>query len=569
MLAAAFGFVVRFGSNVPFWDDWETVPALAGEQNIDAQWFWAAHNGHRIPFPRLFLLALYKLTGCDFRSGMYFNAAILGIVAFAMIIVAKKQRGGELSYADAFFPVVLLGWGHYENLLWTWQVTQVIPVAVVCFLLCIIVQNGTRLVGRTGIVAGLLVVTLPLSGVPGLMYVPAMALWLVIGGLQSGRRYGLLLWGLALASVALAAFYFVDYPLSSSLRLTEPLTLSTLKHTAKGSFSTALQFLTRSFGPAAELSWRYSGKAMLGLLIATSILLLLRLWRSIGLLLFLTGVGCLALSVGFGRRGISARYFLIAAPVLGLIYYAWGKSRVSHLVQTGLFITAIVALPFNFREGLRYARDYHRSMEAFRLDLLAGKSDAELVAHHAAALSPCALSAPTRGIPLDEGGETAPSSTFPGPWVECVSYHDWLVPFIWDMRRGGIGYFRLLRDEYPASKDVRLSDVPGTLLSGGAPRDTNVVFALQRPKFVYGIRVAYGGHVQPGSVNQGPCLQVLWKKRDQKTFVKSQRYLHFWRPDERVHTIWIFDTIDSLAVNFDNQPHVLDLIDVEFLNPIF
>jgi len=62
---------------------------------------------------------------------------------------------------------------------------------------------------------------------------------------------------------------------------------------------------------------------------------------------------------------------------------------------------------------------------------------------------------------------------------------------------------------------------------------------------------------------------VLWKKRDQKMFVKSQRYLHFWSPDERVLTIWIFDTIDSLAVNFDNQPHVLDLIDVEFLNPIF
>jgi hypothetical protein len=269
--------------------------------------------------------------------------------------------------------------------------------------------------------------------------------------------------------------------------------------------------------------------------------------------------------VGFGRRGITPRYFLIAAPVLGLIYYAWGKSRVSYLVQTGLLITAIFALPFNFREGLRYATDYHRSMEAFRLDLLAGKSDAELVAHHAAALSPCALLAPTRGIPLDEGG---PPSTFPEPWVECVSYHDWLVPFIWDLRRGGIGYFRLLRDEYPASKDVRLSDVPGTLISGVVPSDTNVVFVLQRPKFVYGIRVSYNGNVQPGSINQGPCLQVLWKKPDQKTFVKSQRYLHFWKSDERVHTIWIFDTIQTLAVNFDNQPRVLDLIEAEFLTPI-
>jgi hypothetical protein len=571
MLAAALGFVVRFGSNVPYWDEWSMVPALTGEEHIDAHWFWQDRNGHRVPIPRLFLLALYKLTGCDFRSGMYFNAAILGMVTFAMIVVARKQRGGELSYTDAFFPVTLLGWGHFENLLWTWQVTQVIPVVVVCFLLCIIVQCGTRLAGWTGIVAGLLVVTLPLSGMPGLVYVPAMALWLVIGALQAGRRYALLTWGLALASVALAAFYFVDYPLISRAGLKGPLTLSNLK--LGGVFITTGKFLTGSFGPAAELSWRYSRIAMLGLLIATSIQLLRRLPRSIGLLLFLMGVGCLALSVGFGRRGegFTGRYFLIAAPVLGLIYYAWGdcrKSRVSHLVQTGLFIAAIVALPFNFREGLQYARDYHRNMEAFRLDLLAGKSDAELVAHHAAALSPCVLSAPAWGLPLDTGWETAPSSKFP-PWFQCVSYHDWLVPFIWEARNGGIGYFRLLREEHPAFQGVRLFDITGTLISGGAPRDTNVVFALQRPKFVYGIRIAYDGRrVQSDGAYQAPCLQVLWKKPNQKMFVKSQRYLHPWRQDERVYTIWVFDTIDTLAINFDNQPRVLDLLKIEVLTPI-
>src|SRR5262252_1502700 len=64
MLAAALGFVVRFGSNVPYWDEWSMVPALTGEEHIDAHWFWQDRNGHRVPIPRLFLLALYKLTGC-------------------------------------------------------------------------------------------------------------------------------------------------------------------------------------------------------------------------------------------------------------------------------------------------------------------------------------------------------------------------------------------------------------------------------------------------------------------------------------------------------------------------
>src|SRR4051812_11583709 len=77
MCIAALAFVGTFGRNVPYWDEWAMVPFLSGDQAVDARWLWSEHNGHRIPLPRLFLLMLYKLTGADFRAGMYFNVLAL------------------------------------------------------------------------------------------------------------------------------------------------------------------------------------------------------------------------------------------------------------------------------------------------------------------------------------------------------------------------------------------------------------------------------------------------------------------------------------------------------------
>src|SRR5215217_1322068 len=90
---AALAFILCFGSNVPYWDEWSMVEALVGDRSVDAQWLWSEHNGHRIPLPRLLLLGLYRLSGSDFRAGMYFNVVALGALSFAMIWLAKVKRG--------------------------------------------------------------------------------------------------------------------------------------------------------------------------------------------------------------------------------------------------------------------------------------------------------------------------------------------------------------------------------------------------------------------------------------------------------------------------------------------
>src|SRR5271157_264438 len=84
MLLTVLAFVGTYSANIPFWDDFDYVRALTGEQPITVTWLWAPHNEHRVPVPKSILLGLYRLSG-DFRAAMFFNVLALGALAFTMI----------------------------------------------------------------------------------------------------------------------------------------------------------------------------------------------------------------------------------------------------------------------------------------------------------------------------------------------------------------------------------------------------------------------------------------------------------------------------------------------------
>jgi hypothetical protein len=59
MLLGVLTFVAKYATNVPLHDDWDgLVPVLNGDQPVTAAWLWSQHNEHRVPLPRLLLLAL-------------------------------------------------------------------------------------------------------------------------------------------------------------------------------------------------------------------------------------------------------------------------------------------------------------------------------------------------------------------------------------------------------------------------------------------------------------------------------------------------------------------------------
>src|SRR5262249_20409083 len=114
MVSAALTYIAWYGSDVPYWDEWILVPALTGRQPLTLEFLWAQHNEHRIPLPKLLLVTFARLSHHNFRTGMVANVIILGLTAAAMIRAARKLRG-RTSFSDAFFPMAMLHWGHYDN----------------------------------------------------------------------------------------------------------------------------------------------------------------------------------------------------------------------------------------------------------------------------------------------------------------------------------------------------------------------------------------------------------------------------------------------------------------------
>jgi hypothetical protein len=563
VLLADLWLVARFGSNVPYWDEWSMVPVLAGEQAVTPAWLWSSHHGHRIPVPRLVLLALYRLTGDDFRAGMYFNVLILAAGAAALMLASRGLRG-ESAVADAVFPLLLLNWGHYESLLWTWQTTQVLPLVIVCVLLALGARHGLELPFALAVAAGLGVMLLPLCGVPGLVYVPALALWVAAVGARFRSlaelwpRRTVILWTLAGGAVLLTALYFHRYPTPAL-----PITFGRAKVAA---LVTGLKFVASSIGLAAKPLWPWSGVAIGAVLVATAAALLWTTWRerpqrrTWGLLLFLAGAACLTASVGLGKRGhgFTPRYHLLAAPLLCTAFFAWGiclPAALARAMQLGLLLLVLLVSPYNFAAGLEYGRDYHRRMEAFRADLLAGQPPGRLVAHHVHSLCPFPRYVPTWGVVMDWGTLDRARSRF--PVADCVSFHGWMGDFMRMAHRGGIGDFRRLNDHDPLVHELSLSTVEHTASRADGntwpePKTVDqatLILTFSRPLHVSGIRVRRPESGNAGHPGWQQWVQVIWRLEGQTAFKVPQRYVFRWVAGQQSETIWVFGTIDQIAVH--------------------
>src|SRR5262249_2946288 len=212
MSLAMLRFVYLYGGNVPYLDDWDIVPALTGNQPVTFGWLWSQHNEHRLPLPRLLLLALYHVSGFDFRSGMVFNAAALILMTALMLHAAARIRG-NVSLTDAFIPLLLLSWAHYDNLLWSRQVGFVLATLLAILALHALSQSAS-LSRSIGLYMGMLVCALPLTGAVGLAFAAPLSVWMMMVAWVCRRQdvslTKILVTG-SLLGFLLIGLYFKDY----------------------------------------------------------------------------------------------------------------------------------------------------------------------------------------------------------------------------------------------------------------------------------------------------------------------------------------------------------------------
>jgi hypothetical protein len=388
LTAAALAFVLAFGTNTPYADEWEFVPVLTGHEPA-LPWLWTQHNEHRLPLPRLVYYVVFQLTD-SFRSGMVLQVAMLSALSLALTRFAAKLRGRP-HWADAFFPVSLLHVGHWENLLMGYQLCFVLFTLLVTGIGVTALRTTRETAFRSGVTAGVLALMLSLCGGFGLVVALPVCGWLaylaVIAGRTGPRWQAAVLVGLAVLPLLYLWAYQAGYE-----RPTHGFPPERVPQPGEGGpravGRVTAQTLAMAFGIGAETVWPWAcggllvlGGVTMGMLIRDS-----DRTAAVGLIAVAAGVAGLALAIGIGRSGFGdrmglwSRYALLMWPLTGLAFLAWVKrgGRGGKWVPAVLCAAAALFFQANTQTGLVLGEAVRERQSAIEADAAIGKSPEEI-----------------------------------------------------------------------------------------------------------------------------------------------------------------------------------------------
>ena len=304
MLVAGIWFVAVYGFTMPYVDEWAWLPVVAGQEPVSLSWLWSMHNEHRMVLPRLIYMGLGLATDFNFQAGSFFNIFALGALSAAMMLTARAIRG-RTSFYDAFFPLLLMHWAQYENIVWGFQLNFIMSVALAGMILMTVVRCGPQLRLRAAVLITLCLIGLGdfrtlrfgLSAGDGMLARVRRSLPLARRGSPCPARRAVD----ACVCRRLAACWWASTSSASICR-------SAIRPAFGQRWAPLLQFLSGGVGSAAKETWPVSGV----LVVVACVYALRQLYivfrdqpaerlRVAGLFCFLGGVGSLALAIGMGR----------------------------------------------------------------------------------------------------------------------------------------------------------------------------------------------------------------------------------------------------------------------------
>ena len=548
LVLGGVAFAVQYHTAIPFGEDWDhMIPWIAGDIPVTLRTLWEPIEVYRPFLLRLVMRVLLWFSGGYYSILSLFYLVCLGGLSFAMIRVSTRLRGWT-SYADAFFPLVLLHWAFSFHVYFGETIGQLLPTMVAGTLLLVIVRRGTELTLGSGVVAGIGLTLLPLCSVYGMVYLPALLVWFVYAGVvawRSGsprqRKAAAVVLPLAAFALTLFGLYLVD--LSPNSRGDSGASMWEKLRASWG-------MLTLSWGQAGVMYWPYSGfvTAALGVLSAGS--LAVGVWhrpranRPLGLLLFLGALATVFLAYGWGRATPGEEnpvvFYYGSLPVLALcsLYFAWGTWHhrpAGSFVQMCLLSTAIAACSIDLQEEFGNEGFYWSSkrlwqeQKSFEEDVEKGMPPFQVLARHGNTVSGCSNS---DAALLDQ------------------KMHE--------LRRAGYEPFRRMEED-PVFQAVPLPlsviDGRGATWDNGAGHTTDpegyLTLSLGRRTFVAGLRIQVSYADDPNNSNVD-VPKVAWKEKgaDYPATPQYERRPSYRLPEPAGYTVYIAETIDEFRLYF-------------------
>jgi hypothetical protein len=383
MLVWTMVFVVRYGFNLPAFDEWAFVKISYASWADKLAWLGEEHMEHRFPMARLVFLVLLDITGHDYRAAMWLSVGLLAAASAGLMLAARQLRG-RTTLADIAFSVLLLHAGHTENILMGYQIAFTFTVCFLGVFALLAARSGEMRPDRAAWRGALLLLPIAMGGWLGLVFVPPLALWVAWqwwrcwrGG--TGGRVG----RIATAAVLVAVVGYLSWSLVIMLG-------------AKMGSDSGLPFSVRLRG-LLEVLGIGIGPGKLereGLLPAGCVLLVLQALTAAGLavvgirraeerpvawglLALLLGVWAFAVGVGYSRgSGWASRYSAftaigVAVPLLALARYTRAQAKITALVVLAVVLGTALQLPKNYKHAKTQAHLHSAVYASVRIDAAA------------------------------------------------------------------------------------------------------------------------------------------------------------------------------------------------------
>lgn len=385
LTALALASVVRSGRNVPLGPDWRIVPAVTGHEPEPVHWLWYQDGNDRRPAGRALAWAVVAATR-DFRAPGI--AAMLGLAALSAMLLRVSQRARGARWADLFLPVILLQPAAWAGLAPSALLMALVPLLLAGTMLLAVVADPALRTRRWSLLTALAMVTLPLTGLAGILVAAAAAPWVAACGWRHWPPRdpgvpidaGPALLSFVFVAIVVTGMVFSDYDFTGW----EDPALDRGRLVLRSGTA-----LAGALGPAAGSRWPLVAALVTGLLVVTVLMLgaagrrvqEVERYRVLGLACVLAGS---ALAVMMSAAGFAALLLCVIFLAWGL--YGWPVLAVA--VQGALLAGAVALMPANARMLARERASSLARLDALEHDLAAGMPRMELAERYRPLLLP-------------------------------------------------------------------------------------------------------------------------------------------------------------------------------------